>query len=99
IMAHYSGDPTLLKVFRDGLGDVYLDLALEMFPHDKELRDGYNPRAPITSHVKERFAKQRKIAKVIQLAVAYTGTKKTVAKNLSKEGIPTTEEEADRLVK
>lgn len=99
IMAHYSGDPTLLKVFRDGLGDVYLDLALEMFPHDKELRDGYNPRAPITSRIKERFAKQRKIAKVIQLAVAYTGTKKTVAKNLTKEGIPTTEEEADRLVK
>jgi DNA polymerase I-like protein with 3'-5' exonuclease and polymerase domains len=99
ITAHYSEDPSLLKVFRDGLGDIYLDLALELFKNDKELHYGYNPNIPITTEVKERFAKQRKVAKVIQLAVQYTGTKHTVAKNLTKEGIPTTVEQADEYVK
>ena len=99
VTAHYSEDPSLLKVFRDGLGDIYLDLALELFKNDKELHYGYNPNIPITAEVKERFAKQRKVAKVIQLAVQYTGTKHTVSKNLTKEGIPTTVEEADEYVK
>lgn len=99
VTAHYSEDPSLLKVFRDGLGDIYLDLALELFKDDRELRYGYNPNIPITTEVKERFSKQRKIAKVIQLAVQYTGTKHTVSKNLTKEGIPTTVEQADEYVK
>lgn len=99
ITAHYSEDPALLKVFRDGLGDIYLDLALELFPNDKELQNGYNPRIPVTGDVKERFAKQRKIAKVVQLAVQYTGTGHTVAKNLSKNGVPTTVPEADVYVR
>jgi DNA polymerase I-like protein with 3'-5' exonuclease and polymerase domains len=99
ITAHYSEDKALLKVFRDGLGDIYLDLALELFKDDTELRRGYNPFAPVTKEIKERFAKQRKIAKVIQLAVQYTGTKHTVAKNLTNEGIPTTVEQADEYVK
>lgn len=99
LTAHYSDDPAMLKVFRDGLGDIYLDLALDLFPEDKELKDGYNPRIPVTGAVKERFAKQRKVAKVIQLAVSYTGTGHTVARNLSKDGLPTTVEEATLLVR
>lgn len=98
ITAHYSEDPSLLKVFRDGLGDIYLDLALELFPNDRELHMGYDPHAKITSVVKERFARQRKVAKVIQLAVSYGGTKYTVARNLTKDGFPTTEWEAERMV-
>jgi len=89
ITAHYSEDPALLKVFRDGLGDIYLDLALELFKNDKELQEGYNPNAPITKEIKERFSKQRKVAKIIQLAVQYTGTGNTVSRNLTKEGMPT----------
>lgn len=89
ITAEYSQDPALLKVFRDGLGDIYLDLALTLFPNDKELHAGYNPNIPITKQVKQRFEHQRKVAKVIQLAVQYTGTGVTVAKNLTREGIPT----------
>lgn len=99
ITAHYSEDKALLKVFRDGLGDIYLDLALELFKEDKDLKRGYNPNIPITKEVKEAFAKQRKIAKVIQLAVQYTGTKHTVSKNLTNDGIPTTIEQADEYVK
>lgn len=99
VTAHYSEDPSLLKVFRDGLGDIYLDLALELFPNDKELQNGYNPNIPITKEVKERFSRQRKVAKVIQLAVQYTGTGHTVAKNLSKDNIPTTVEEANGYVR
>lgn len=98
ITAHYSEDPSLLKVFGRGLGDVYLDLALELFPNDKELQDGYDANIPISKGVKERFAKQRKVAKVIQLAVQYTGTGRTVSKNLTKDGIPTTIWEADGYV-
>lgn len=98
VTAHYSQDPALLKVFREGLGDVYLDLAVTLFPNDRELREGYNPNLPITSEIKERFKKQRKIAKIIQLAVQYTGTKYTVSKNLVFAGFPTSLEEADQLV-
>lgn len=98
ITAHFSEDASLLKVFKYGLGDIYLDLALELFPNDKELQDGYDPNVPITKSVKERFSKQRKVAKVIQLAVQYTGTGHTVFKNLTKDGIPTTLEEANGYV-
>lgn len=98
ITAHFSEDASLLKVFKNGLGDIYLDLALELFPNDTELQDGYDPNVPITKSVKERFAKQRKVAKVIQLAVQYTGTGHTVSKNLTKDGIPTTLEEANGYV-
>lgn len=99
VTAHYSQDPSLLKVFRDGLGDVYLDLAKTLFPNDKALQTAYNPLAKVTSDIKERFKVQRKVAKVIQLAVQYTGTKYTVHKNLSMEGIPSTLGSADKLVK
>lgn len=98
ITAHYSEDPHLLKVFRDGLGDIYLDLALRLFPNDKELHDGYRPDLPIDKKTKERFAKQRKVSKVIQLAVQYTGTGHTVAKNLTKEGISTSLWQANSYV-
>lgn len=98
ITAHYSEDPSLLKVFRDGLGDVYLDLALGMFPRDAELKAGYDPTIPISEETKKRFNKQRKIAKIIHLAVSYTGTKTTVHRNLMKEGIELTIWEAERLV-
>jgi DNA polymerase I-like protein with 3'-5' exonuclease and polymerase domains len=98
VTAHYSQDPSLLKVFRDGLGDVYLDLARTLFPNDKELQESYNPNEPITSQIKERFKSQRKVAKIIQLAVQYTGTKYTVSKNLTFAGFPTSLGEADALV-
>lgn len=99
ITAHYSEDESLHKVFGKGLGDIYLDLALTLFPTDVELKKGYNPHIPITKAVKEKFAKQRKIAKVIQLAVQYTGTGLTVSRNLTKEGIPTTRWEAEGYVR
>jgi DNA polymerase I-like protein with 3'-5' exonuclease and polymerase domains len=99
VTAFYSDDPHLLKVFRDGLGDIYLDLALELFPRDRELREGYSPQAPVTDAIKKRFSKQRKIAKVVQLAVQYTGTGYTVASNLTKNGVPTTVAEAEGYVR
>jgi DNA polymerase I-like protein with 3'-5' exonuclease and polymerase domains len=98
ITAHYSEDTSLLKVFREGLGDIYLDLALELFPQDKELYNGYDPQIPITSAIKKQFDRQRRVAKVIQLAVAYTGTGHTVSRNLTKDGIPTSIWEADQMV-
>ena len=98
VTAHYSQDPSLLKVFRDGLGDVYLDLALTLFPNNEELTSLYNPNLPITSAIKETLSKPRKVAKVIQLAVQYTGTKYTVSKNLTFAGLPTSLDEAGRLV-
>lgn len=99
VTAHYSQDPSLLKVFKEGLGDVYLDLAVKLLPNDRALQEGYNPNTPITSEIKERFSKQRKVAKIIQLAVQYTGTKYTVQKNLSYAGYNMTLYEADELVK
>ncbi len=98
VTAHYSQDPSLLKVFKEGLGDVYLDLALTLFPNDKELKEGYNPNDPISKEVKERFKVKRNISKIIQLAVQYTGTEYTVCKNLSYAGLSTTLQEAKELV-
>jgi DNA polymerase I-like protein with 3'-5' exonuclease and polymerase domains len=97
VTAHYSQDPHLLKVFREGFGDVYLDLALTLFPGDEELKI-YNPNEPVSGYVKERLNKKRKVAKIIQLAVQYTGTKYTISKNLTQAGYPTTLAEADALV-
>lgn len=99
VTAHYSQDPNLLKVFRDNRGDIYLDLALSLFPGDRALHEGYKPTESVSKEVKEKFNKQRKIAKVIQLAVQYTGTKYTISKNLSQAGHPTSLAEADLLVK
>lgn len=99
ITAHYSEDPYLLKVFGKGLGDIYLDLALELFPNDKELHEIYNPNIPVTKTIKARLEKQRKIAKVIQLAVQYTGTGTTVSRNLTKAGVQTSVETATNYVR
>jgi DNA polymerase I-like protein with 3'-5' exonuclease and polymerase domains len=98
VTAHYSQDPSLLKVFRDGLGDVYLDLALALFPQDAELNSFYETNAPITPEVKARFKKQRNVAKTIQLAVQYTGTGQTVFKNLNAAGHAVTLPEAFDMV-
>lgn len=98
VTAHYSQDPSLLKVFRDGLGDVYLDLARTLFSENRALQEGYNPKVTITKEIKEQFKEQRAIAKIIQLAVQYTGTEYTVHKNLSYAGMEMTLGEARALV-
>ena len=97
-IAAFSKDETLLKVHRDGLGDVYLDFALIAFPDNLELKEHYNPNIPVTDEVKARFKAIRNVCKIIHLAVGYTGTSITVAKNLSKNGFPTSEGKARDLV-
>lgn len=99
VTAHYSQDPSLLKVFKEGKGDVYLDLALTLFPADNSIKELYDPNQPIASEVKEKLSRQRQIAKIIQLAVQYTGTKYTVSLSLTEAGFPTSLSEADALVK
>ena len=98
LTAHYSEDPSLLKVFQKGLGDIYLDLALSLFPEDQALQSEYMPNVQITQAVKVRFEKQRKVAKIVQLAVQYTGTEHTVAASLTSAGFPTTKEQARAYV-
>lgn len=98
VLAHYSEDPTLLKVYKDGLGDIYLDLALDIFPENQELKSEYNPYGPVSSEIKTRFKDLRSLCKIIHLAVSYTGTHVTVAKNLSKAGFPTEKGKAMQLV-
>lgn len=99
VTAHYSQDPSLLKVFRDGLGDVYLDLALTLFPKDEQLNAIYNPLVPIIEEVKDALSKQRKPSKVTFLTLQYLGTKYAVSKNLRIAGLDTTLQEADQYVK
>lgn len=111
LIAGFSGDETMLKVYRDGLGDIYLDLCLELFPleeandYDEAIRSlittfhqEYDTNAPPNTEQKEKFGKIRKIAKIIQLAVGYTGTKYTVAKNLTQAGFATSLWKADVMV-
>lgn len=98
VLAHYSEDPTLLKVYKHGAGDIYLDLGLDVFLEMEELRQKYNSLAPITSAVKEEFKDVRSVCKIIHLAVSYTGTHVTVAKNLTQAGFPTSKGQAMQLV-
>lgn len=97
-IAAYSKDPTLLKVHRDGLGDVYLDFALTAFPDNAELHRLYDSNSIVADEVKKKFKKERNVCKIIHLAVGYTGTSVTVSKALTKAGFKTTEEEARILV-
>jgi DNA polymerase-1 len=98
VLAHYSEDPGLLKVYKEGRGDIYLDLALEIFPERLDLKEKYDPNKEATTEVKEEFKDLRKVCKIIHLAVSYTGTHITVAKNLSKAGFLTERGAAMQLV-
>lgn len=98
VLAHYTEDPGLLKVYKEGKGDIYLDLALDIFPDRTDLREAYDPQQPVRSDVKERFKDLRAVCKIIHLAVSYTGTHVTVAKNLSKAGYLTDKGKAMQLV-
>lgn len=98
VLAHYSEDPTLLKVYKEGKGDIYLDLALDIFPDRLDLRENYDPNSNSFSAAKARFKDLRDVCKTIHLAVSYTGTHVTVGKNLTKQGYPTDKNKAMQLV-
>lgn len=97
--AHFSQDEALLRVFRDLKGDIYLEIAGDMFPNDEKYKKLYNPNVPITEEVKEALKHVRKPAKIVHLAAQYGGTEHTIAKTLTSSGIPTQPEEAKWLVK
>lgn len=98
VLAHYSDDPTLMKVYKEGKGDIYLDLALDIFPDRLDLRQAYDPNATKVGDAKSTFKDLRDVCKTIHLAVSYTGTHVTVAKNLTKQGFPTDKRRAMYLV-
>lgn len=111
LIAGFSSDEAMLKVYRDGLGDIYLDLCLDLFPieeanqYDSEtaklirlFHREYDPNQPPTAETKERFARLRKVSKIIQLAVGYTGTAYTVSRNLNRAGFSTSVDKAKVLV-
>ena len=92
LIAEFSKDPTLLKVHKDGLGDVYLDLALRLFPDNKELMELYNPNIPCPGSVKDKLKKIRDVCKIVHLAIGYTGTDFTIYKNVNKAGYKITKQ-------
>ncbi len=95
--AYFSEDPTLLKVYRDGLGDIYLDLALDLFPNETELRALYIPTQKPSEDVKARFKLFRQIAKLVHLASQYGAGGPKIALILTQNGIPTSADEGRRL--
>lgn len=98
VLAHYTSDPALVKVYKEGKGDIYLDLALDIFPDREDLKRDYDPNTKPSKEVKEKYADLRAVCKIIHLAVSYTGTHVTIAKNLSKAGYLTTKGKAMDLV-
>lgn len=76
---YFSDDPTLLKVYRDGLGDIYLDLALELFPDNRALKEAYDPFSKPLQSVKEQFADLRFVSKTVHLAAQYGAGGKKIA--------------------
>lgn len=97
--AYFSQDPLLLKIYRDGLGDIYLDLALRLFPNDLLLKTEYKPNEKPTEEIKEKFRKVRDVSKTVHLACQYGGGARTIARTLTLNGFPTSEDEARRIVK
>jgi DNA polymerase I-like protein with 3'-5' exonuclease and polymerase domains len=95
--AYFSDDPTLLKVYRDGLGDIYLDLALDLFPAEAALRELYDPLTKPAEEVKARFKLFRQIAKLVHLASQYGAGGPKIALILTQNGIPTSADEGRRL--
>ena len=95
--AYFSDDPTLLKVYRDGRGDIYLDLALDMFPTNLELKQAYNPLTTPSAEVKKTFNDPRHIAKLVHLASQYGAGGPKIALILTQNGFPTDEIEGRRL--
>jgi DNA polymerase I-like protein with 3'-5' exonuclease and polymerase domains len=98
LIAAYSEDPTLLKVHRDGLGDVYLDLALSVFPENEALKLFYDPMKPCSAEIKKKFKDIRAMCKIVHLAVGYTGTAFTIHRNLNKVGHEISLDDAAYLV-
>jgi DNA polymerase I-like protein with 3'-5' exonuclease and polymerase domains len=111
LIAGFSGDSAMKKVYKDGKGDIYLDLCLELFPIEESNDYGpelgrlirlfhkeYDTESPPNSEQKEKFKKLRNVSKIIQLAVGYTGTAYTVSKNLTLAGFPTPHTKATILV-
>lgn len=95
--AFFSDDSTLLKVYRDGLGDIYLDLALELFPTNLELAQLYNPLESPDDGIKSQFKTVRQISKLVHLASAYGAGGKKIACILTQNGFETSEDEGRRL--
>ncbi len=92
-----SEDPTLLKVYRDRKGDIYLDAALALFPENKELAAGYNPNEKPTDEVKSLFKRERNISKVVHLASQYGAGPGKIQKILSQDNIEISLPQAKRL--
>lgn len=95
--AYFSDDPTLLKVYRDSLGDIYLDLALDLFPDLTALRAEYDPHQKPSETVKSKFKLYRQIAKLVHLASQYGAGGPKIALILTQNGIPTSPDEGRRL--
>jgi len=106
IVAYFSRDPTLLELYATGKPhDVYLYLAMHIFPHlSEDLRKVYDPQGTGPTDesrdaAKKQFSKWRKIAKEIQLACGYGASAWKVWQTLRLKGIEITLAECEDLVK
>lgn len=95
--AYFSEDPLLLKIYKEGKGDIYLDLALTLFPNETELKELYNPLENPSSELKDKFKKIRSIAKTVHLSSQYGAGARKIAETLTKSGISTSYAEGKRL--
>jgi len=88
LTAHFSGDKKLIQVFKDGI-DLYGTIAVGV------LRCKCHP-----NEVKEKYPKERDMAKVITLAVTYGMGGKTLQYSLKyNNGIEVSAEEAGNYIK
>jgi DNA polymerase I-like protein with 3'-5' exonuclease and polymerase domains len=97
--AFFSRDPILLKVYRDHAGDIYLDLALKLFPENVELQAEYKFLEKPSTEIKNKFKKERDVSKLVHLACQYGGGAGTISKNLTLAGFPTNLSKARNIVK
>lgn len=97
--AYFSEDPFLLKIYLEGKGDIYLDLAQKLFPGNEELQTVYDTNAAPTSEIKKKFGKERDVGKPIHLSSQYGAGGKKIATILTQNGYPTTEAEGRKINK
>lgn len=105
IVAVFSRDPTLLELYASGKPhDVYLYLAMHIFPDDAEAirrvydSTGKGPSDESRDAAKKQFGKLRKVSKEIQLACGYGASAWRVWQTLRLKGIDISLQECEALV-
>jgi DNA polymerase I-like protein with 3'-5' exonuclease and polymerase domains len=102
LLAEFSQDPTLLKIYGPGAkqNDIYLFIGAQIPGLQDEIRRYYDPENPTPESIalaKKHCKRARSVAKLIHLSGAYGAGPRKIQETLSFEGIEMTLTECRKL--